>query len=98
MTETLTSRALQHGPDLALLRDLLDGDVVAPGDDACDEARRAWNLSVDQRPAAVALPESAEDVVMIVAFARANDLRVAPQGTGHDAAALEALADTRRRT
>ena len=33
MTEILTSRALQFGPDLTLLRDLLDGDVVAPGDD-----------------------------------------------------------------
>ena len=59
-----------------------------------DEARRAWNLSVDQRPAAVALPEGAEDVVTIVAFAAANDLRVAPQGTGHGAAALDALDDT----
>ncbi len=94
MTEILTSRALQFGPDLTLLRDLLDGDVVAPGDDGWDEARRAWNLSVDQRPAAVALPESAEDVVTIVAFAAANDLRVAPQGTGHGAAALDALDDT----
>ena len=94
MTEILTSRALELGPDLTLLRDLLDGDVFAPGDDGWDEARRAWNLSVDQRPAAVALPESAEDVVTIVAFARANGLRVAPQGTGHGAAALDALDDT----
>ena len=94
MTEILTSRALRHGPDLTLLRDLLDGDVFAPGDDGWDEARQAWNLSVDQRPAAVALPESAEDVVTIVAFAAANDLRVAPQGTGHGAAALDALDDT----
>ena len=94
MTEILTSRSLQYGPDLTLLRDLLDGDVFAPGDDGWDEARRAWNLSVDQRPAAVALPESAEDVVTIVAFAAANDLRVAPQGTGHGAAALDGLHDT----
>ena len=94
MTEILTSRALEYGPDLTLLRDLLDGDLFAPGDDGWDEARQAWNLSVDQRPAAVALPESAEDVVTIVAFAAANGLRVAPQGTGHGAAALDALDDT----
>jgi FAD/FMN-containing dehydrogenase len=94
MTEILTPRAFQPGPDLTLLRDLIDGDVVAPGDYAWDEVRQAWNLSVDQRPAAVALPECPEDVVTIVAFARANDLRVAPQGTGHGAAALGALDDT----
>ena len=94
MTEILTTRAFQPGLDVTPLRDLIDGDVVAPDDYAWDEVRQAWNLSVDQRPAAVALPECPEDVVAIIAFARANDLRVAPQGTGHGAAALEALDDT----
>ena len=91
MTEILTSRTFQPGPDLTPLRDRIDGDVVGPGDYAWDEVRQAWNLSVDQRPAAVALPESPEDVMAIVAFAKANDLRVAPQGTGHGAAALDRL-------
>jgi FAD/FMN-containing dehydrogenase len=94
MTEILTARAFQHGFDLTQLRDLIDGDVVAPDDYAWDEVRQAWNLSVDQRPAAVALPECPEDVVAIVAFARENGLRVAPQGTGHGAAALDSLEDT----
>ena len=94
MTELLTSRTFQPGLDLTPLRNLIDGDIVGPDDDAWDEVRQAWNLSVDQRPAAVALPECPEDVVAIVAIARANDLRVAPQGTGHGAAALEALDDT----
>ena len=31
---------------------------LAPGDPGWDEARHAWNLAVDQRPAAVAIPES----------------------------------------
>jgi len=72
----------------------IDGAVVVPGDEAWDEARQAWNLAVDQRPAAVAVPESAGDVVEIVAFASENGLRVAPQGTGHGGAALGDLADT----
>ncbi|HSO02140.1 MAG TPA: FAD-binding oxidoreductase [Gaiellaceae bacterium] len=80
--------------DLDPLRDLLDGDAVGPGDDGWDEARLAWNLSVDQRPAAVALPESAADVAAIVTFAREHGLRVAPQGTGHGAAALGSLDGT----
>jgi FAD/FMN-containing dehydrogenase len=76
------------------LRARLTGDLVLPGDDSWDEARRAWNLAVDQRPAAVALPETAEDVVAIVDFAREHGLRVAPQGTGHNASPLGWLDET----
>ncbi len=87
-------RPTESGLEVGNLRDVLDGDVVVPGDDDWDEARLAWNLAVDQRPAAVALPESAADVAAIVAFARATGLRVAPQGTGHNAAAMGDLHDT----
>jgi FAD/FMN-containing dehydrogenase len=59
--------------------------LVFPGQPGWDEARRAWNLSVDQRPAAVALPETVDDVVAAVDHARASGLRVAVQGTGHGA-------------
>ncbi len=65
------------------------GDVVTPDDPNWDAARQAWALAVDQRPAAVALPESPEDIVTIVNFARTHGLRVAPQGTGHNAHPLE---------
>ena len=76
------------------LRSRVQGAVVAPGDAAWDEARQAWNLRVDQRPALVALPESAADVVAIVDFAREQGLRVAPQGTGHNASAIATLERT----
>jgi UDP-N-acetylenolpyruvoylglucosamine reductase len=92
MTEMLTRS--EKGLDLTPLRSLLDGDVVGPGDADWDEARRAWNLTVDQWPAAVALPENAEDVAAVVAFARAHGMRVAPQGTGHGASPLGALDNT----
>ena len=65
-----------------------------PGDKEYDLARRAWNLAVDQRPALVAFPADAADVVAVVAFARARGLRVAPQGTGHNAAPLPRSSDT----
>jgi FAD/FMN-containing dehydrogenase len=80
--------------DLQELRSRLAGTVTAPGDPTWDEARQAWNLAVDQRPALVALPENVDDVVAIVEFARAAGLRVAPQGTGHNAAALATLENT----
>jgi hypothetical protein len=92
MTEILTRS--QTGLDVRPLRNLLDGDVVAPGESDWDEARLAWNLTVDQQPAAVVLAESAEDVAATVAFAKAHALRVAPQGTGHGAAAIGDMSDT----
>jgi hypothetical protein len=76
------------------LRDLLDGEVVLPGDPAWDEARLAWNLAADQRPAAVVFAESVDDVVAVVDYARENGLRVTTQGTGHFANSLDSLADT----
>lgn len=60
--------------------------VVTPADPGWDDARRAWNLCVDQRPVAVALPESADHVAAAVRHAAAHGLRVAVQGTGHGAA------------
>ncbi len=69
-------------------------DLVSPGDPGWDVARQAFNLAADQRPALIAYPESAEDVVAVVNFARAKGLRVAPQRTGHAAQAIASLVDT----
>jgi UDP-N-acetylenolpyruvoylglucosamine reductase len=72
----------------------LDVRLVFPGDEDWDEARQAWNLAVDQHPWAVALPETADDVVELVRFARERGLQLAPQGTGHNAEPLGPLDDT----
>jgi hypothetical protein len=72
----------------------LDGKIVFPGDEDWDEARLAWNLAADQRPRAVAFPDSTEGVVAAVELARAFGLQVAAQGTGHNAAALGPLEQT----
>ena len=79
--------------DAVTLAASLTGDVVAPGDKEYDLARRAWNLAVDQRPALVAFPADAADVRAVVDFARVRGLRVAPQGTGHNASPLPRLDD-----
>jgi len=68
--------------------------ILMPGDPGWDDARQAWSLAVDQHPAAVALPASVQDVADVVRFARRYGLRVAEQGTGHNAAPLGPLADT----
>jgi FAD/FMN-containing dehydrogenase len=72
----------------------LDGKIVIAEHAAFDDARAAWNVSIDQRPAAVVFPESADDVAAAVLFAREHGLRVAAQGTGHNAGPLGALQDT----
>src|SRR5580692_6090981 len=75
------------------LRTSIAGDVFVPGEDGYDHARQAWNLFVDQRPAAVVFAESAADVARTVKFARAQGRRIAPQGTGHGSPSLEPLED-----
>ena len=72
----------------------LDGTVLLPGDQRFDSARRAWNLAVDQRPAAVIFPESAAAVAAALGYAARRGLRVAAQGTGHNAGPLGQLTDT----
>jgi FAD/FMN-containing dehydrogenase len=71
----------------------LNGKIVLPGHRRFEEARRAWNLGVDQHPAAVVFPESAEDVVAAVLFAQERGQQIAAQGTGHGAAPLGSLED-----
>lgn len=80
--------------DIARLRQRVRGRVVAAEDADWDEARTAWNLLIDQRPAAVALPQDDEDVAAIVRWAAAAGLRVSAQTTGHRAGTIGDLADT----
>jgi FAD/FMN-containing dehydrogenase len=62
--------------------------VILPGHAEYDEARLAWNLAADQRPAAIAIARTAADVVSAVELARRLDLQIVPQGTGHLASAV----------
>jgi FAD/FMN-containing dehydrogenase len=64
------------------------GLVHLPGAADYDNGRFAWNVAVDQRPAAVALPTTVEDVRTVVRHAAAAGLRVTTQTTGHAAAVL----------
>jgi FAD/FMN-containing dehydrogenase len=67
---------------------------VFPDDSRWDDARQAWNLAADLRPAVVVLPSTVEDVVAAVAYAAERDLRIAVQGTGHGASVHASLDGT----
>jgi FAD/FMN-containing dehydrogenase len=67
----------------------IEGRAVLPTDPGWDEARRSWNLAIDQRPAAVVEAAGPDDVAALL---RAG-LRVAPQATGHGSELLGPLDD-----
>lgn len=68
--------------------------VLLPGTEGYERARMAWNLAVDQCPAAVAEPEDAAAVAELVRGAARAGVRVAVQATGHAAATLGPLERT----
>lgn len=71
-----------------------EGLLIEPGDPRWDEARAAWNLALDQQPAAVVLAVDVDDVVAAVTVARDRGWRIAAQSTGHNATPLGHLGDT----
>jgi hypothetical protein len=75
------------------LRRAVRGRATLPGEASWDAARQAWNLAVDQHPAAVIDAADVDDVQTTVRFAARAGLRVAMQGTGHGAATLPPLHD-----
>jgi hypothetical protein len=67
------------------LRGAVRGEVVLPGEEGWDVARRAWNLAVEQHPAAVVEVADADDVAATVRFAGDHGLAVSAQPSGHGA-------------
>ncbi len=61
----------------------LRGQLLSPGDEGYDGARKLWNGMFDRRPALIARCAGAADVIRAVSFARDNRLAVAVRGGGH---------------
>ena len=80
------------------LQSRIHGQVLTEGDEAWDASRQTFNLTHDQRPAALVRVASADDVAETVRYAAQRGLRIAPQSTGHnanDASTATALKNTR---
>jgi FAD/FMN-containing dehydrogenase len=67
------------------LRRALTGWVLVPGDDGFEQARRPWNLAIDQQVRAVVAAVDADDVAALVRYARRNGLTITAQPSGHGA-------------
>jgi len=64
----------------------LDGRLIAPSDNDYDQARTLFFRGFSRRPAAIALPASAEDVARVVGYARDEGLELAVRSGGHSSA------------
>ena len=82
--ERHTGELPSHASDVAKLRQLVRGEVVAPDDVAYDQARRVWNGMIDRHPGAIVYCAGADDVVAAVKFARSRSLLIAVRAGGHN--------------
>lgn len=62
------------------------GEILLPGDEGYDKARRVWNGMIDKNPAIIVQCLDAGDIVRAVDFARNESLLVAVRGGGHNIA------------
>ena len=58
-------------------------DVLAPGDDGYEQARRTWNGLIDRRPTLIARPHNAAEVAAALLHARDRGLPLAVRCGGH---------------
>ncbi len=68
------------------LAGLIRGDLITPGQDRYDEARKVWNAMIDKHPAAIARCTGAADVMEVVKYARDKNIAVTVRGGGHSVA------------
>jgi FAD/FMN-containing dehydrogenase len=70
-------------PAVVELKAQIRGEVVLPGEERYEEARKVYNAMFDKRPAAVVRSTGVADVIAAVKAARADGLSVAIRGGGH---------------
>jgi hypothetical protein len=68
----------------AALRASMRGQIILPGDETFDEARKLYNGMIDKHPRVIAQCADTADVQSAVNFARENHLEVAIRGGGHN--------------
>ena len=66
------------------LKSKFRGQLLAPGDESYEAARKVFNAMVDRRPALIARCTCNEDVVETVNFAREQDALVSVRCSGHN--------------
>jgi FAD/FMN-containing dehydrogenase len=75
------------------LSDSYRGTTIKPEEPGYDEARAIFNGAIDRRPAVIARPRSAADVIDILAYARAGGLPISVRCGGHATAGTSLVDD-----
>ena len=89
MTDQRATTGSDTVPEKACVEKLmasLRGQLIQPGGNDYEDARKVWNGMIDRRPALIARCAGVADVIDAVNFARTNSLLVAVRGGGHSAA------------
>jgi FAD/FMN-containing dehydrogenase len=68
------------------LKSTFKGEILLPGDEAYQRARKIWNAMIDKHPAVIARCFNPPDVVDAVNFARDSGLMLAVRSGGHNIA------------
>ncbi len=66
----------------------LCGQLIMPGSDEYEDARKVYNGMIDKRPAFIVRCAGVEDVIAAVNFAREQQLLLAVRGGGHNGGGL----------
>jgi FAD/FMN-containing dehydrogenase len=79
------TRRLEEGP-VAAFQSQFRGEMIQPGDEAYERARRVWNGAIDRHPGLVARATGVADVQAAIRFARDRGLPLAVRGGRHNVA------------
>ena len=79
--------------ELQQYRTQLRGQLLGPGDDGYDAARRVYNGMIDRHPRLIARCVDVADVIHSVNFARVQGLPLAVRGGGHNGPGLAVVDD-----
>jgi FAD/FMN-containing dehydrogenase len=71
----------------------LRGELIQPGDQNYDEARKLYNAMIDRRPRFIVRCADVADVIASVKFARDHNLLLAVRGGGHNGGGLGSCDD-----
>jgi FAD/FMN-containing dehydrogenase len=74
--------------DVSALKADLRGELIQPGDNSYDMARKVYNAMIDRHPALIVRCADVADVIAAVNFGRANGLLVSIRSGGHNAGGL----------
>src|SRR5438128_6581885 len=79
--------------DSSTLKASLRGELIQPGDEGYEAARKVYNGMIDKRPALIARCADVADVIAAVNFGRENKLTLSIRGGSHNVAGFAVCDD-----